>query len=217
MKKIFYVICLCLLILTLRVAVEAHSGRTDSYGGHNDNKNVSGLGSYHYHHGYGPHLHDGGICPYSPKDKISVDNMPTTMKIGDKVELLWTVTYYSGSNMVMWSSSDVNILEAKDGTLTAKGEGNVSVTASMYNGSRTFSVQVRPIYAESLTINNSPELLEVGTSISLMAVIEPSNATNKKIEWLSSNGQPPEVYTEIELGLALIQADQSADCGAGGR
>ena len=30
-------------------------------------------------------------------------------------------------------------------------------------------------------------------------------------------GQPPEVYTEIELGLALIQADQSADCGAGGR
>ena len=30
---------------------EAHSGRTDSSGGHRDNKNKSGLGSYHYHCG----------------------------------------------------------------------------------------------------------------------------------------------------------------------
>ena len=36
--------------LTTRLAF-AHSGRTDSSGGHKDNKNVSGLGSYHYHCG----------------------------------------------------------------------------------------------------------------------------------------------------------------------
>lgn len=44
--------------------VQAHSGRTDSNGGHRDNKNASGLGSYHYHHGYPAHLHTNG-CPYS--------------------------------------------------------------------------------------------------------------------------------------------------------
>ena len=44
----------------------AHSGRTDSSGGHRDNKNASGLGSYHYHcGGYPAHLHENGICPYS--------------------------------------------------------------------------------------------------------------------------------------------------------
>ena len=43
----------------------AHSGRTDSNGGHHDYRNASGLGSYHYHHGYGPHLHENGACPYS--------------------------------------------------------------------------------------------------------------------------------------------------------
>lgn len=43
----------------------AHSGRTDSSGGHRDNQNKSGLGSYHYHHGYPAHLHPGGVCPYS--------------------------------------------------------------------------------------------------------------------------------------------------------
>ena len=46
--------------------VEAHSGRTDSRGGHKDNKNKSGLGSYHYHCGGNPpHLHTDGICPYA--------------------------------------------------------------------------------------------------------------------------------------------------------
>ena len=46
----------------------AHSGRTDASGGHRDNKNKSGLGSYHYHCGGNPpHLHTGGVCPYSKK------------------------------------------------------------------------------------------------------------------------------------------------------
>lgn len=48
------------------IVAEAHSERTDSSGGHKDNKNKSGLGSYHYHCGGNPpHLHSGGVCPYS--------------------------------------------------------------------------------------------------------------------------------------------------------
>lgn len=48
------------------ITAEAHSGRTDASGGHKDNKNKSGLGSYHYHCGGHPaHLHTGGVCPYS--------------------------------------------------------------------------------------------------------------------------------------------------------
>lgn len=46
--------------------VFAHSGRTDGSGGHRDNNNSSGLGSYHYHcGGYPAHLHTGGVCPYT--------------------------------------------------------------------------------------------------------------------------------------------------------
>lgn len=48
------------------VTVSAHSGRTDSSGGHRDNRNASGLGSYHYHcGGYPAHLHENGVCPYT--------------------------------------------------------------------------------------------------------------------------------------------------------
>lgn len=54
---------LCAALLSLPAL--AHSGRTDASGGHRDNKNVSGLGSYHYHHGYSAHLHPNGVCPYT--------------------------------------------------------------------------------------------------------------------------------------------------------
>lgn len=49
--------------------VLAHGSRTDSSGGHRDNKNTSGLGSYHYHYGgYSAHLHKNAVCPYTDGD-----------------------------------------------------------------------------------------------------------------------------------------------------
>ena len=47
----------------LVIEAAAHPGRTDANGGHRDNKNKSGLGSYHYHCGSHPaHLHPNGVC-----------------------------------------------------------------------------------------------------------------------------------------------------------
>lgn len=58
MKKLVSVL-LCLLLLALPSA--AHSGRTDSDGGHTDHS----TGEYHYHHGQPAHQHTGGDCPYN--------------------------------------------------------------------------------------------------------------------------------------------------------
>ena len=78
MKK-FALSCLALLLVVSMLPMAlAHSGRTDSNGGHKDNKNVSGLGSYHYHHGYGPHLHPGGVCPYDSKPASTPSSTPST-------------------------------------------------------------------------------------------------------------------------------------------
>ncbi len=65
-KKIATVILIILSTIVISFTVDAHSGRTDANGGHRDNKNKSGLGSYHYHCGGHPaHLHTNGVCPYS--------------------------------------------------------------------------------------------------------------------------------------------------------
>lgn len=71
-KVLFKIIIILLIILSLSLKCFAHSGRTDANGGHKDNKNKSGLGSYHYHcGGHEAHLHPNGVCPYSSSSKKS--------------------------------------------------------------------------------------------------------------------------------------------------
>lgn len=64
-KGIFaVVVILCLSILFGQIVL-AHPGGTDEYGGHYDRE----TGWYHYHHGYPPHSHKDGVCPYDFDDK----------------------------------------------------------------------------------------------------------------------------------------------------
>lgn len=65
MKKVLTFAILLIMCLA-SLSVFAHQGKTDGNGGHRDNKNKSGLGSYHFHcGGYPAHLHENGVCPYS--------------------------------------------------------------------------------------------------------------------------------------------------------
>lgn len=71
MKKLSVIIYAILLVCILGLSASAHSGRTDSDGGHNDNIN----GGYHYHHGYPEHQHPNGKCPYDNNTKTSDNNL----------------------------------------------------------------------------------------------------------------------------------------------
>ena len=89
MKRISKAICivaLCIFILT--PIISAHSGKTDSSGGHYDRS----TGEYHYHHGYSAHSHydmDGdGIrdCPYNFKDKTNYGSTSSSSTTTIKTE-----------------------------------------------------------------------------------------------------------------------------------
>ena len=69
-RKIIINLLIAMSVISISINAYAHSGRTDANGGHRDNKNKSGLGSYHYHcGGYPAHLHTNGVCPYSSSSK----------------------------------------------------------------------------------------------------------------------------------------------------
>lgn len=71
-RKIVASILIFAVITIISGSTYGHSGRTDSSGGHRDNQNKSGLGSYHYHCGGNPaHLHTNGVCPYSSSSSSS--------------------------------------------------------------------------------------------------------------------------------------------------
>ncbi len=137
--KIISILLIALSIISIGVNAYGHSGRTDSSGGHKDNKNKSGLGSYHYHCGGHPaHLHTNGVCPYSSSSlssksstsssstsstketstvlttivvtDIKINENVTSMKEGESQKLTATITPNDANDKnITWKSSDESI------------------------------------------------------------------------------------------------------------
>ena len=189
---IIFAIIFCFLPLSTSYA---HSGRTDSSGGHHDYQNKSGLGSYHYHHGYGPHLHPGGVCPYEgeqdvyvpPSPSISINNQPSELYIGDTSEFTCTVQNATNYNINVQSSNENIVKVNPDNTLTAVNEGDATITVSAAGLSQKFVVVVKPVQVSSIEINNAPTEIQLDNSQKLEANILPTNASNKNIVWTSEN------------------------------
>lgn len=167
--KIIFILCLIFSVLSIGVSCYAHSGRTDSNGGHRDNKNKSGLGSYHYHCGGHPaHLHENGICPYSSSSskttksttststgtsvktievkEIEIITIVNEMEKGDTKYLFTSITPDNATNKeVVWKSSDESIATVdSNGKVTAIKPGKVNITVQTSNG-KTDTVEVNVI------------------------------------------------------------------------
>ncbi len=157
--KIITILLTVFSILSIFTNAYAHSGRTDASGGHKDNKNKSGLGSYHYHCGGHPaHLHPNGVCPYSSSssNKKSTSSSSSSSKSS------------SSSNKTFTSSSS---------------SSNESSTSS----NKTTVTEPANIEVNSIQINENINSIEVGESKKITATITPSDATNKNITWKSSD------------------------------
>ena len=114
MKRYVAIFLLCTIIC---LPSSAHSGRTDSRGGHTNRS----TGEYHYHHGYPEHQHTNGVCPYDYKNAVknnttsgkttskapstsTVDKSPTTKKkmpLGGNI-FEWIMVIVFGGPVVLY-------------------------------------------------------------------------------------------------------------------
>lgn len=126
-KKIMLIAALSLSVSTITPSavsnpsftVEAHSGRTDSNGGHHDNKNKSGLGSYHYHcGGYPAHLHENGVCPYTGSGNTAVSTTSAAAGSSDSSENITASS--SGSSSTVSISGKSLTLSSGDSVAISK-------------------------------------------------------------------------------------------------
>lgn len=200
----------------------AHSGRTDSSGGHKDNKNASGLGGYHYHHGYGPHLHPNGVCPYAPKKEIptpakiaissvKIASTNTALVVGENNTLSVTISPEDAANKsITWSSSDANVATVSSaGVIAAINAGTTTITAETNNGKTdNISLTVNKT-VEDILIDDKDIALVVGGNRTLSATISPEDAANKSITWSSSDSDVVDIsstgiITAKNAGAATI-------------
>lgn len=89
----------------------AHGGRTDGSGGHRDNKNKSGLGSYHYHcGGYPAHLHSNGVCPYASSSTTTSDSSKKTTSTTSSKKTSKTTSKYATKTTIKSIQNALNDL-----------------------------------------------------------------------------------------------------------
>lgn len=214
---LFVAIC----IVGLSFSSYAHSGRTDSSGGHRDNKNKSGLGSYHYHCGGHPaHLHKNGVCPYTSKSssstkpvsaepvtvkatKIEIEENIETMYVGDTETLTATISPSNVTNKkITWKTSDKDIVTIdSNGKITAKKVGTAEITASTSNG-KTSSIKINVIEEVIEVIEEKIEKIEDNKIIETPIVSE-NETTNVNTENKTSetNEESDATGGVITLGL----------------
>ena len=94
---------------------------------------------------------------------------------------------------VTWSSSDENIATVTGGVIQGVSEGTATITVTTEDGNKTDSINVvvKPsstnIKVESIKLDKSTLKLEVGDETNLVVSFNPTNASNKSVEWSSSN------------------------------
>ena len=129
-----------------------------------------------------------------PISNISLDVSTLALKTGDEHQFIPTVEPENAlDRTVTWTSSDETIATVNEnGLVTAKSAGTVVITAtSNYDptiSSTCHIIVTDPIYkVKSITITGMPKTIKPNSNFTLTAIVLPSNATNNKVTWQSSN------------------------------
>ena len=152
---------------------------------------------------------------------LSADNM--SLLVGQTEKLTVTVEPDNTTDKtITWKSDNEAVATvSSDGTVTAVSVGTANIMATCGQATATCKVTVNPILIESITI--SPEFIseKEGQRIQLTVTILPEDATDKSLEWSSSDGSVASVsqsgIVQIhKIGYARITATAKDGSGVYG-
>lgn len=185
--KIISIFLIVLSVVFMGVNTYAHSGRTDANGGHRDNQNKSGLGSYHYHcGGHEAHLHPNGVCPYSSSASSSSSKSSTSSSSSSSSSK--STTSSSSSSSSNSEPLTVEVTEIKiDEDIGSIEEGK----------SKLLTAAITPDNAsdKNVTWKSSDESIATISSGGMINAIKPGKVT---ITATSSNGKTNSIEIEVK-------------------
>ena len=137
-------------------------------------------------------------------ESVSLNSQTGELRVGEQTTLIAIITPDNATNKaVTWKSDDTEVATVDNGVVTAVGEGKTNITVTTVDGNKTATcaITVLPeeepeptpdpepevINVESVSLNSQSEELEIGDTVTLVATISPSNATNKNVTWSSDN------------------------------
>ena len=124
--------------------------------------------------------------------KVTLSETTATMTIGGELELTATIEPKNATDQrLTWSSSDTGVATVDpNGKVTAKAAGTTIITATAASGitaTCVITVSEEVIEVTAVSLDKTEATVKVGKSLQLTATIEPSGATDQKLEWTSSD------------------------------
>jgi uncharacterized protein YjdB len=141
--------------------------------------------------------------PVIPVTGIVLSKYTLTLEAGDTEQLLATISPPNATNKnVLWSTANEAVANVKDGLVTAHGQGTTTITATAAGDTSkkaTATVTVTNSFVPVTGLTLTPETLslKVPEGGQLTATIVPANATDKTVNWQSSQ---PSVATVTQTG-----------------
>lgn len=118
-----------------------------------------------------------------------VGDKTVTMGLNQTRQLQVKITPSDTTNKnVQWTSSNNSVATVdSNGVVISKNSGSTIITATTHNGLKTeFFIEVEtPV--TNITLNSNEINLNLGGTFKLDATVNPSNASNKNIKWISAN------------------------------
>ena len=117
---------------------------------------------------------------------VELNETEVEINVGEEVTLEAIVSSeYADNKDVTWKSSDDKIATVEqNGKVTAIGPGMATITATTVVGGETATCEVTVIQpVTGVELNTNQSVLNVGESVTIIATVLPTNATNQNVKW----------------------------------
>lgn len=149
-----------------------------------------------------------------PVTGITISANSLTMVVGETQTLTATVSPNNADNKaVIWSSSNGSVATVDNGKVTAIGIGSTTITVKSDDGGKTATCNVT-VNSQSVSVTGvlldmpSLDLVE-GETATLVATVNPPEASNKNVIWYSSDASVASVdqngvVSAVKAGSATV-------------
>lgn len=127
---------------------------------------------------------------------ISLDKSNVMVKVEGKTQVHATVLPSNATNQKLhWTSNKESIATVENGTIIGKSAGDCIITVSSTDGGKASPKKInvhvqqpdKEIKVTSISLDKSNVTIYVGNRTQVYATVLPANATNKKLNWGTSN------------------------------
>ncbi|MFR7987514.1 MAG: Ig-like domain-containing protein [Anaerotignum lactatifermentans] len=149
-----------------------------------------------------------------PVQSVGLNKTELALEVGKTGTLEAKVEPSDATNKnVTWSSSNSEVATVDNGVVTAVSAGEAIITVTTEDGAKTATCKVtvnapQTVPVTGVTLDKAELTLEKGSTGTLEAKVEPSDATNKNVTWSSSNSEVATVdngvVTAVSAGEAII-------------